>query len=307
MFYKGWPKFIEKWNDVHDEFETLKQQALDSRDLWEREYLDECAHRAAEAWEAIMATNGQDRVLILELPNSTKVFGTVEEFMNWIVEIGRGNFPSSDNISRNLRADFYTAVLISTADIQAETTREQEQQALELLAHTRKEEAHARRAKAEQQQRVAESEADLAMKAIYDAQLEHARHQLRTTVSPFEELFQNLRSQIYHDAREMADSIRRNGFLNPQVGKRIHNLIDLFKMKDAVGDMELDRLLHTVEEWANQTPKQTGKAGEVMPADRVALAQLGTALDDVVTATHEAARAVAERLERGADIAAVEI
>jgi hypothetical protein len=308
IYYLSWQTFIQKWTEIHNDFKALKQQALDNRDEWERVYLEECALRAQEAWTAIMATNGKhEGALILELQHSTKVFGTCDEFVAWIVEIGKGTFPTADHIRRHLRADYYTAVLLSSADIEAEQTRMEEEVARSLQAQAGQAQARAQVSEAHHRERVAESEADLAMRAIYAAQLEHARTQLAITVSPFEELFQNLRAQIYHDAREMEESIRKNGFLNPQVGKRIHNLMDLFRMKDAVGDMELETLLQTVAAWADQTPKQTGKAGQVAAADRIALEQLSTALNNVVIATHESARAVAERLERGADIAAVEL
>ena len=308
IYYLSWQPFIKQWDEIHADFEALETQALTERDQWEQDYLAECALRADEAWEAIMATNGKhEAALILELQHSTKVFSTKDDFIAWIVEIGKGTFPTADHIRTHLRADFYTAVLISSADLEAEQAREKEEVARALQANATQAQAHAQVTEAEQRERVATSEADLAMRAIYTAQLEHARNQLAITVSPFEELFQNLRAQIYHDAREMEESIRKNGFLNPQVGKRIHNLMDLFRMKDAVGDMELETLLQTVAAWADQTPKQTGKAGQVAAADRIALEQLSAALNNVVTATHESARAVAERLERGADIAAVEL
>jgi len=308
IYYRSWQPFITEWDAIHLDFEALRTQALDQRDQWEQDYLDDCAMRADEAWEAIMATNGKhEGALILELKHTTKTFATKADFVAWIVEIGKGTFPTADQIRQRLHADFYTAVLISSADLEAEQAREKEEVARAVTAQATQAQAHAQVTEAEQRERVATSEADLAMRAIYTAQLEHARTQLKTTVSPFEELFQNLRAQIYHDAREMEESIKRNGFLNPQVGKRIHNLMDLFQMKDAVGDMELDTLLQAVAAWADQTPKQTGKAGQVAPADKVALQQLSAALNNVVTATHEAARAVSERLQRGADIAAVEL
>ncbi|NIV37233.1 MAG: hypothetical protein GWN58_49760 [Anaerolineae bacterium] len=117
----------------------------------------------------------------------------------------------------------------------------------------------------------------------------------------------NLRAQVYRDAKDIAASIRRNGFLNPQVGRRIENLIQLFQIRNAAGDKDVDALLQTVLEWTRSTPKQTGKAGKVEALNSDALGSLEGALQDVVNATHEAAQAVALRAERGADLAMLEI
>lgn len=306
IYWRIYDEYKEKWDALNAEFDTMKQEALDNLDDWREGYIDTCREIAIESWKAMMGR--RKSALILELPHDrTKTFEDREAFTAWIVQRAEGAFPSRKRVEHMMRADYQTAVLLSDADIQAETARAATALAEATEAHADRQEAQARTHAAQQEMRVAESEAELKMQAIHQAELEHARDQLTQIVSPFEELFANLRAQVFHDAREIAKSIRVNGFLNPQVGKRIDNLIRLFKMKDATNDDHLTGLLETVQEWASNTPKQTGKAGRVQASDKKGLDQLSQALADVVEATHESAIKMAKRAAAAQDLAVLEL
>ena len=306
IYWKVYDEYKEKWDALIAQFYQMKQEAIDNLALWREEYLDTCREMAAEAWEAMM-TNGA-AALILHLPHErTKTFEDQEAFTEWIVGRGAAAFPSANRVDHMMHADYQTAVLLSDADITAEKARDAQEHAALGQARADQVEAHARSVEATQDELVAKSEGQLKMDAIHQAELEHAREQLTQIVSPFEEMFANLRSQVYADAQEIAASIRKNGFLNPQVGKRIENLIRLFKMKDATNDHRLTGLLESVQTWAQGTPKQTGKAGKVKAADETSLIQLTQALADVVEATHDSAIATAKRAAAGRDLAVLEL
>jgi hypothetical protein len=309
IYYKAYDAFTQRWQKLHEEFMSLRQEALDSLDDWRAAFLQASAERAREAWDAIMAQNHHDeRVLIITCKYGvTRIFKTQEDFAAWIVNQARSSFPSRTKVKNDLHADYKTAVLISMADIEAERARQEEAEAEQAEAIARQWEAEREQAEAQEAIKVASREAQLKMDAIYTAELEHARGQLAAVISPFEELFDNLRAQVYHHATEIAGSIRKNGFLNPQVGKRIRTLIALFEMQNATNDEGLADLLERVRQWAEATPRQTGKAGKVEPADQTALSTLATALDNVVAATEESARAVEKRLRKGADLAHLEL
>lgn len=307
IYWKSYTEFKERWSALLAEFEELKREAIENLGVWRTAYVETCREMAEEAWVAIRGRSRKKEVVI-ELPNGvTRKFVDREGFVGWIVERAKGTFPTRGRVQAMMRADYSTAVLLSPADIQAEHTRLLEEEARAVQASADREEAHAREYAAEKARRVADSEADIAMRAIYDAELAHAREQLAQIASPFEELFHNLRAQVYHDAVEITRSIQKNGFLNPQVGSRIENLIELFTIKNATGDQELTDLLDALRSWTEQCPKQTGRAGKVEPKNTVALAQLSDALDGIVQATHESAVAVADRERAGRDLAVLEM
>lgn len=294
IHWKIYDKFIKEWNEKMAKFDEQREYAIENLDTWRDEYRTSCTAQAHEAWKSLHGR--RKSALNLDLGKAkTKKFETKAEFVEWIVTLAMNAFPTKARVEAMMRADYYTAVLLSEADISAEIARKAEADAETQSANTERAESYARQEKAKQQARVAESEADIAMAAIRQAEYDHARNQLENITSPFEELFANLRAQIYEDATEIARSIRDNGFLNPQVGGRIGRLVEMFEMKNATNDRDLSALLAVVQEWAHATPSQTGKRGEVSAADPVALEELEQALDQVIEATHESAVAVARQ------------
>lgn len=306
LHWKVYDEFKEKWDDLMGQFDEMRNEALENLDEWREAYLEKIALQAEESWTAMM---GRKRsALILHLRHEkTKTFENKQAFVEWVVERAEGAFPSEKRVREMMYADYKTAVLLSEADITAEKARDAEELAAIKQARAEQAEAHARAVEAVEQERVAKSEAQLKMQAIHQAELEHARDQIAQITSPFEELFSNLRAQVFAEFQEIAASVRKNGFLNPQVGKRIQNIIKLVQMKDAVNDHKLAALLSKVEQWTAETPKQTGKSGKVQAADPVALGQLEQAVADVVEATRESAITVARRAAAGMDIAALEL
>jgi len=289
LHYASYDAFTARWDELIAEWDELREYLLAHLDEWRDDYVAAEADRAGEAWDAIMAANG-DAALALEIDDSLVAFETRDEFIEWMIRRAAPLFPTAEAVEANLVADYKTAVLTSVADIDAEIARDE-------AAQRRAAEERAARVAADEAARVARSEADLKMAAIRQAELEHARQQLATVVSPFEELFTNLRAWAFTEASEMADSIRRNGFFNPQVARRLRGFIELFEMKDATDDVDLAALLDELRRRAEATPRQTGRAGKA-PADAEALENLTTALSDVVEATRESAQRAAERGRR---------
>jgi hypothetical protein len=305
LWYKSYDDFRQEWDKAFADFMEHRQIALDNHPAWKAAFVEQCAQRAHESWQAMM--NG-DKVLVVTLKDErTKSFETEEAFVEWIVARSAYAYPEKETVARLLRAFYYTAILATGADIATEQARLEEADAQAAEAQARATAARTQAVRDEQEQRVARNEAELKMQAIKLAEYDHAMQELELVVSPVREIMDNLRAQVYRDAQDIAASIRRNGFLNPQVGKRIENLIKLFQIRNAAGDTDIDALLQTVLEWTRSTPKQTGKAGKVEALNQDALGSLEGALQDVVNATHEAAQAVALRAERGADLAMLEI
>lgn len=301
LHFAAYQPFRERWEKLEREFEAIKADIIENLDDYHSVFLEEYAGLAKEAWDAMMASNGHERVLIVHLKNGgSETFEGPDDFVDWVTTRAAPLFPTEAKVLADLHADYKTAILVSQADVAAEEARRDQ-------AVAESAQAAAEHTEATERERVARSEAQIQMEAIRQAELEHARQQLEQVVSPFEELFGNLRAQVYTDARAVADSIRRNGFLNPQVARRVDNLVTTFQMLNATDDVDLATLLDTLRTAAQATPRQTGKAGHVTPGDTVALDELSAALGDVVTATHDAAVAVATRSGTAADLVALEI
>lgn len=309
LHFAAYQPFRERWEKLEREFEAIKAGILENLDDYHTLFLQEYAGLAIEAWDAMMASNGHTgRVLIIQLKNGrNETFEGQDNFVDWVTSRAAPLFPTEWKVQADLHADYKTAILVSQADVAAEEARRDRAQAESAQATADRAQATAERTEATEQERVARSEAQLQMEAIRQAELEHARQQLEQVVSPFEELFGNLRAQVYTDAKAVADSIRRNGFLNPQVARRVDNLVETFQMLNATDDADLATLLDTLRTAAQATPRQTGKAGHVTASNTVALDELTAVLGDVVTATHEAAVAVATRSGTAADLVALEI
>jgi len=303
LYYAAYDAFVARWNELAAEWDELKETILAHLDEWREAYLAAEAARAAEAWDAILAANGHanghadDGRLVLNLRGGALTFDSRDEFIAWMVDRARPLFPSRSDVESNLTAEYKTAVLMTAADLEAESER---------AAALRRQAAehHAAEVEAYERARLARSEAEIKMEAIRQAELEHAREQLQHIASPFEELFTNLRAWAYAEATEIAASVDKNGFLNPKVAERVNSLLEMFKMKDAVGDDDLRRQLEVLRERAAATPRQTGRPGSVAPADAVALTDLRAALQDVLTTTREAADRAAARAARAGTLRA---
>jgi hypothetical protein len=80
------------------------------------------------------------------------------------------------------------------------------------------------------------------------AEAEHARNQLQQIAAPFQEVFQALRSQIARDAKEMLDSIKKNGSVRGKVAERGRGLIELFDLMAVQNDHELRSRLQALKD-----------------------------------------------------------
>jgi hypothetical protein len=84
-----------------------------------------------------------------------------------------------------------------------------------------------------------EMEKEAKIEAMWKAEIEHAREQLGEIVSPFEEVFRNLRNRFADDAADMLASIQKNGFVRGKVAEKGRGLVELFDMWAVHNDAEL--------------------------------------------------------------------
>ena len=118
------------------------------------------------------------------------------------------------------------------------------------------------------------------------AEMEHYREQLQEMASPMRAVFNQLRVQIYDDARAVAASLRKHGTLIGASSRRARNMCQTFRLLDALDDQELNRLIAQIE----------GQLDERAPERD--LEEIEAVMNDVVDLTHEAAVEL-ETMQRG--------
>ncbi|MCP4513966.1 MAG: hypothetical protein GY824_01885, partial [Delftia sp.] len=138
------------------------------------------------------------------------------------------------------------------------------------------------------------------LRAMHEAEMEHARQQLDNIISPFDEVFQQLRSQIHQDVSAIAASIEKNGHLRGKVATRARSLVDTFRLLNAHGDEDLENALDALKD---RLPTQRPTGAKTRYDTGAVLSQLG----QIKEMTHQAATDVAQRAARPTRARALEL
>lgn len=105
-----------------------------------------------------------------------------------------------------------------------------------------------------------EEEKAIQIAAMRQAEAEHARQRLQQMTSPFDEVFTTLRSRLAESAREMLESIQKNGFVRGKVAEKGRGLLELYQLMAAHDDYELRDQLVALRQ-------AIGPVGDDRPAD----------------------------------------
>jgi len=303
-----------KWEQLQQQWTAVKADLLDHYD----EIVDAesaiAAEIAREAWDALTArhrakarangANLDDPVAVIVGQNA---FEDIDQFVDYVVRRAVSRIPSKNALNAGLYVDYRTAMVLSGADVESEvlrqehlqTAREQElakQQAARAEARTREDEEWAKQQQfqleVEEQERLTQIRLEAEEKRLqtmHEAEIKHARQQLEAMVSPFQDVLDQLRSQIHLDVAEIAASIQKHGHLRGKVAERARNLIDAFQLLNAHGDEELGQALG---ELRGQLVKQPAASkGKSIYDTQAVLQQLETIKD----ITHQASVEVARR------------
>ncbi len=247
--YDAW---IEKWNECKTELEWVKSNILSHYDQYVYELAEGFQAVAHASWKSIVA-QGYDWAIIDGKPLQE------EEFVDHVVAEALSKMPSKTKIEQELKADYITALVFGQEDIaedqaraaaiqhEAEIDRKArwESTRVEQLQSTLLEEQYAHQRRMNQLEEIERREKIEAMRI---AEAEHARQQLQQIASPFQEVFQALRSQLAKDAKEMLESIKKNGTVRGKVAERGRGLIELFDLLAVQDDYELRGRLESLEQ-----------------------------------------------------------
>ena len=185
VYFKSYDAWKAEFDGLCREFDALKKTLLDQYDeLYTQCGIDFTAV-ASEAYST--------------LRNRGATTEPKAQFINRVVSQALAKFPSRERIETDLKADYHTSLLITDVDYATEVAKKDQAQA---EAYEANQKAHL----AAQATRQGQREADVKLQAMRQAELEHARQQLKTMVSPITEAMFRLRSQLGEQVARSATS-----------------------------------------------------------------------------------------------------
>ena len=260
------------WRKKHDEIvadgEMLKHDLIDHRDRFVGEVAATYATIAEDAW--ISVTSGIDgdgsrwqryAFVRLTTKNGTVIAMDHDQFVDYIITQTVSDIPTVEEIEARLRFDYTTAQVYGDEDVAAEKARtaaiyEQAAANREQLnlarEYQRTENAMLEEAARKQawDNQAAQREREDKIAAMRQAEYDHHREQLRETISPFAEVYRAAVSQFIDHAREILESVQKNGYVRGKVAERGRGLLDLYQLMvlPGMGDERLETYLRELKD-----------------------------------------------------------
>lgn len=242
--FTAYETFKEDWLQARSDFYELKIEIIADRDNYVDIVADEYSRVAHSAWASIKAQGY--KWAIIEGKRMSQ-----DDFIDYIVEKAVALVPSVEDIDEKLHADYVTALVYGQEDAALDEARaaeiregirlNRELSQIEVSVAAENARANAWQIQADQTER------ELKIEAMMQAELEHAREKLKTITSPFEEIFSTLRTQFADDATAILENVRKNGFVRGKVAEKGRGLIDLFDLMCTHDDRELRAKLATLK------------------------------------------------------------
>lgn len=266
--YEAW----KKENDsLTKEFYEIKAEIISNRDEYVDIVADEYTRVAQSAWNSIKA-QGYKWAIIDGKPMNK------ETFIDYIVTKAVSLVPTVEEIEEKLQADYVTAIVYGQEDTALDEARAFElREQVKLNSQLKEIEvnlAH-EKARAEAWQIQADqTEREIKIEAMFNAEMEHARAKLKSIASPFEEIFTSLRNDFSKSAQDILDSIKKNGFVRGKVAEKGRGLIALFDVMCTHDDRELRMKLELLK-------KQLGEQGTKQNDDSRDVESIKQTLDEI--------------------------
>jgi hypothetical protein len=227
MPYTAHPAFVEKWKELRDEFYQIKKDIIDSRDEYVDTITSEYEKIALSAWKAMAAQDGGSVLVAGEKMD-------MESFISYMIEKAVSLVPSVEDIEEKLQADYITALVYSEYDV-AKESAETEKIRSQLQAENEKADLE-NRLLLEQLRTVTlknqdeHNEREVKIEAMREAELEHARSQIKETVSPFVEVYKNALAECVDRAADMLETIKKGGVVRGKIAEKGRGLLDFYNM-----------------------------------------------------------------------------
>lgn len=246
--YTAYEAWSGKWKELIGEFEAVKLDILAHYD----EYVDLLAvdfgKVAGAAWTSIQAGYGAE-FTVKEVDGKRRLVDQ-DQFTDMIVASAVSKMPSREKIVTGLYADYSVALAYGQEEIAAEDAaaqlKWQQFEVEKAQLNAQKQEAYLQNSILQEQahhqavlNQMDERAKEAKIEAMIAAEAEHARHRLTEMTSPFEEVFLSLRNQLAQDAKEILESVKKNGFVRGKVAERGRGLLEMFDLLAVQNDYEL--------------------------------------------------------------------
>jgi len=294
MPYTAHPAFVEKWKELRDEFYQIKSDIISSRDEYVDTISEEYEKIALSAWKAMAAQDGGKVVVGSEEMD-------MEDFVSYMVEKAIALVPSVEAIEEKLHADYITALVYSEYDV-AKESAEVEKVRRELSAAEEEAELKNRILLEELRSKTIQNNADkeerdVKIEAMRQAELEHARSQIKETVSPFVEVYKNALAECVERASDLLETVRKGGTVRGKVAEKGRGLLEFYNMM-LIPELTDERMVSKLTE-LQRLLGETGSKDETRD-----VSQIACKLEEIVKLQD----VIAEEIEDGGGkFAAVEI
>lgn len=261
MPYTAYETFVKSWNEIQAEIYAIKAEIIAHRDEYVDVIADEYTRVAHSAWASIKAQ--KYKWAIIEGKPMDE-----DAFTDYIVAKAVALIPDVETIEEKLQADYVTALVYSQEDVALDEARAAEiRDGIRLnreLSQIEVNAAHERARSEAWQIQASQTEREIKIEAMMQAEMEHARTKLNAIASPFEEIFTTMRNEMAEAAESVLEHVQKNGFVRGKVAEKGRGLIDLYDLMCTHDDRELrNRLTALKSQLGEQGTKQNDENRDV--------------------------------------------
>jgi hypothetical protein len=271
--FTAWKDFLDRWQPIVAEDEKWKADLIKNH-AKHRKWCEATFTQAAkEAWAAIMAKRRLKPGEPLKIDKHS--FVNRESFIKWVVDDALAHFPSKEEIAEKCQIGYRISVLATSADLDAESAKQETAQAELAEAQTREQNAHT-----EAWAKVEEARAKL--KAMHEAEKEAALAQLEAT-RPLAAFVTALNGKMLEMIQQFRKSLD-TGSVPDKTAKFGRSLIDVYQTLNAgVSDEKTIALLSDLRDKIGTSP-QARNIGDVEKAVKALEKELSKNVAEILDA-----------------------
>jgi hypothetical protein len=271
--FKAYEAWRTEWDRMQAEWAAVKAYVLWRYDEFMEALEADFSKIAAEAWQAMAARHPNGFVcLVGDNPVESQ-----EVFVDIIVRRAQDRMPARERIERDLYVDYRPALLLGQETVKADLLAAEKLQT-EIEAELVQQRVERARLESERMQLV----------AMREAEMEKARQLMANTVSPYQEMFDLLRTEMNAGAIQVLESLRKNQGLRGKVADKARNMAELFRLMNSHDDRDMEALIAQLEA---RLPAEGGTSKDASAQNQV----IGDALEEIVEFTRQSAFDVAHR------------
>lgn len=282
--HTAYATWLERHEALVEEQRVLKEDIIANYDYYVEKLREDFSAIAAEAWHSLTS-----------YANGYSAGYEWSQFQQEVIAKAEAKLPGPSEIDRRLTVEVIPGLLMLPSEYEAElverTRQLEERERLRAETRAAEAEAQARADVAMTQARLdmetAQIRADYERAQIAEMhrqEMARARDLLARTVSPFQEVIDSLRSDIYATTMEVAAAINKHGHVRGKTVQKIEGMLQTFRLLNVAGDYELEEQL-----------QHLGNSLEVEGADTKRDAGV------ILAALHQVARVAIEQGEGVAD------